>query len=176
LHPLFKNILIESNQCANANNVHFVLFTNGIELEQYLSYIGTNIDILINYNNFLSLSFEQNNKLKNTLHHIYELGWFHNGKVTCGCNLHLNEINYLWIWDFVDKYKIKHLRCSVVSPGGIYTSWKKNKNEYFLRMKPIFLNFCKEAQKRKVILNLDCGHIPSCYFNKEEIELIKEVT
>lgn len=33
LHPQFKEILIESNQCANKNNTQFTLFTNGIELE-----------------------------------------------------------------------------------------------------------------------------------------------
>lgn len=36
LHPNFIEILCESNQCANRNNIQFTLFTNGIELEQYL--------------------------------------------------------------------------------------------------------------------------------------------
>lgn len=176
IHPQFKDILIETNQCANANKINFTLFTNGIELEPYLSYIGSNINILINCNDFMKMSFEQVNKFRSTLHHIFQLGWIHNEKVICGCNLHLNEINYNWIWELVDAYHIPRLRCSVVSPGGCYTLWRQNKDEYFNRMKPIFLNFCREAQRRKVVINIDCGYIPSCYFSKEEIELIKEVT
>lgn len=176
LHPQFKEILIESNQCAMANKIDFILFTNGIELEPYLSYIGSNMTILINCNNFLEMSFEQVNKFRSTLHHIFELGWLYNEKVICGCNLHLNEQHYNWIWNLVDTYHIHRLRCSVVSPGGCYVNWRTHKDEYFKKMKPIFINFCKEAQKRKVILGLDCGHIPLCYFNTDEIALINEVT
>ena len=58
LHPNFKDILIESNQCANANRTNFTLFTNGIELEQYLQYIGTNMSILINCNDFTKMTLE----------------------------------------------------------------------------------------------------------------------
>lgn len=54
LHPQFQEILIETNHCAIANKVDFTLFTNGIELEKYLPYIGMNISILINCNNLLN--------------------------------------------------------------------------------------------------------------------------
>jgi hypothetical protein len=72
----------------------------------------------------MKMSFEQVNKFRSTLHHIFQLGWIHNEKVICGCNLHLNEINYNWIWELVDSYHISRLRCSVVSPGGCYTLWR----------------------------------------------------
>ena len=38
---------------------------------------------------------------------------------------------------------LKLIRCSVVSPGGIYTDWKDKKDKYFNLMKPIYLDFCK---------------------------------
>ncbi len=54
LHPNFKDILIESNHYGAVNDVNFTLFTNGIELEQYLSCIGDKIRILINCNNIFN--------------------------------------------------------------------------------------------------------------------------
>ena len=177
LHPFFKEILIESNQCANKNNTHFTLFSNGIELERFISYIGNNISILINCNNPSSMNEKQILKFKSTIHHLYEIGWLYDSnKVTIGVNLYPNEIDYKWIWSLIDNYFIRAIRCSVVSPGGCLTSWRTNKHEYFTIMKPILLNFCKEAQKRKVRLNFDCGYIPECYFNENELMLIQEVT
>lgn len=173
LHPNFKEILIESNQCAIANDVTFILFTNGIELEQYIPYIGENIKILINCNNLFNS--KQAEQFYHTLEHCNTLGWLKTEKVKLGCNLFPNEYNYHWIWLLVDMFKIKSLRCSVVSPRGEYKNWKNRKDEYFKWMKPIFLKFCTEAKKHNIKLGMDCGYIPSCYFNKEEKDLIKEV-
>lgn len=172
LHPQFKEILIESNQCAIANNVYFTLYTNGINLEQFLPYIGDNIKILLNCND---LSDE--NQMLNfcaTLKHCQELGWL-DRKVTCGCNLYLDEYDYPWIWAIADVFHITLLRCSVTSPAGKYKDYRNHKHEYFTKMKPIFLKFCTEAAKRKITLRLDCGHIPSCYFSEEELSFIKTV-
>lgn len=174
LHPQFKEILIESNHCGITNNVNFTLFTNGIELEQYIPYIGDKIKILINCNNLFDI--KQSNSFCSTMSHCSDLGWLNNGKVQLGCNLHLQENEYKWIWLLVETFNIHFLRCSVASPGGQYIKWRNNKDEYFKRMKPIFLEFCKEAQKRNVELGLDCGYIPSCYFSNEELELIQQVT
>ena len=176
LHPNFKEILIESNQCANKNNVYFSLFTNGIELERFIPYIGNNINILINFNDFMQMTLEQAKKFRSTIEHLHQIGWLHNNRVTMGINLHLNEKDYKWIWTLADAYKIYKIRCSVTSPGGIYTPWRNNKHEYFIQMKPIFLKFCREAQKRKIQLNFDCGYIPQCYFNDKEWNLIQEVS
>ena len=173
LHPQFKDILIETNQCGAVNNINFTLFTNGIELEQYIPYIGDNIKILINCNNLFNT--EQTKSFYSTLTHCAELGWLKTGKVQCGCNLFPQETKYHWIWLLVDTFSLHFLRCSIVSPGGQYKNWRNRKDEYFKQMKPIFLDFCKEAKKRNVKLGLDCGYIPSCYFNEQELKLIKEV-
>lgn len=175
LHPQFKEILIETNKCANKNHTLFTLFTNGINLDPFIPFIGEHICILINCNEIKNMQKQQIINFNTTLQHLFNIGWFQNGKAHCGCNLYPDCLDYYWIWDIVDRYNLRELRCSVASPGGQYTKWRQAKNEYFLKMKPIFLNFCKEAQKRKVRLDLDCGHIPICYFNTEELQLIEEV-
>lgn len=50
LHPEFKDILILTNKYCSIFNTRATLFTNGIELEQYLPYFGNDIDALININ------------------------------------------------------------------------------------------------------------------------------
>jgi hypothetical protein len=97
-------------------------------------------------------------------------------KCTLGCNIHLNCKNYQFIWDIVDKYHLPAIRCSVVSPGGCYLSWRnKNKQDYYNLLKPIFLNFCEKAKEHNCLLNMDCNKIPICYFNQEELELVYSV-
>lgn len=173
LHPNFKDILIESNYYGITNDVNFTLFTNGIELEQYLSCIGDKIRILINCNNIINTN--QMESFYSTITHCFDLGWLNSDKARLGCNLHLQEKQYEWIWSLVDTFDIHFLRCSVVSPGGEYLNWRNKKDEYFKQMKPIFLEFCKEAKKRNVKLGLDCGYIPSCYFSNKELDFIKSI-
>lgn len=173
LHPNFKDILIESNNYGTVNDINFILFTNGIELEQYLPYIGDKIRILINCNNIFNINQKEN--LYSTITHCFNLGWLNNDKVQLGCNLYIQEDQYEWIWSLVDTFNIHFLRCSVVSPGGKYQNWRNKKDEYFKQMKPIFLEFCKKAKKRNVKLGLDCGYIPSCYFSNEELEFIESI-
>lgn len=173
LHPQFENILKITKQKTTMSIKPSILFTNGIELEKYLPLMD-NIDILINCNDPKYFTKEQSFKFNATLDKIFQLDWF-NTKVTCGCNIHLNNTDYSYFWNIVDKYKLKTARCSVVSPGGIYKDWKSKKDEYFTLLKPIFLNFCQEAKKHDCVLCMDCAHIPFCYFNDMEIELIKSI-
>ena len=86
----------------------------------------------------------------------------------------MNCTDYSYMWNVVDKYNLDHIRCSVVSPGGIYIPWREKKEEYYNIMKPIFIQFCKDAIKHHCRLGMDCGHIPMCYFTLEEKEIVQE--
>lgn len=173
LHPNFIDIInITKEKC---NNRKITLFTNGIELEQFLPYLN-DIDLLINYNNPDNLTKIQFDKLQNSLDKAYKMGLLTEEKEGfIGCNIYLDCSNYNYIWEIVDKYSLTAIRCSVVSPSGKYIDWRNKKDEYFKLLKPIYLNFCEEALKHKCKLIMDCSHIPSCYFNEEECKLIEEV-
>lgn len=173
LHPDFVEILKETNRYCKECNTDATLFTNGIELEKFLPYIGERIGILINCNSPQFQSAEAFKKQRETLDHLDSLSWFDN-KANCGCNLHPGCIDYKYIWDIVDRYHLDHLRTSVVSPAACYESWRKDKEGYYKFMKPIFLQFCKEGKKHRCRLGIDCGHIPMCYFTEEEAELVRE--
>jgi hypothetical protein len=179
LHPDFENILKETNKYCKQCNTTATLFTNGINLDSFLPYIGERIGVLINCN---SPEFMKPEYWKSTIElfdHLDSLSWFDdkpNGpaKANIGCNVYPGLTDYSYIWEIVDKYHIPHLRTSVVSPGGIYWDMRQDKEKYYSIMKPIFINHCKNAIKHKCILHMDCGHIPECYFSVEELEIVKK--
>lgn len=174
LHPDFKEILKETNKYCREVNTGATLFTNGINLNEFLPYLGERIGLLINCNGPEYQPADLFSKQKETLDHLYELSWFDN-RATCGCNIHPGQTDYKYFWDIVDRYHLSHARVSVVSPAAQYEEWRKDKEGYYHMMKPIFLDFCREARKHKCTLNIDCGHIPMCYFTMEEKELVEEV-
>lgn len=171
LHPDFIEILKETNKYCKECNTSATLFTNGIELDKFLPYIGERIGILINCNSPKFQSSELFKKQRETLDHLDSLSWF-DTKVSCGCNIHPGCDDYSYIWEIVDRYHLNHLRTSVVSPAACYAEWRKDKEGYYMMMKPKFLAFCEDARKHNCRLNIDCGHIPMCYFTEEEKELV----
>lgn len=172
LHPKFKEILIHINEFNKQTNSRSVIFTNGILLKDFLPYIGISTSILININN---LEKEINNKLLETLEDINSLNWFENNKVTLGCNLYLQEKNYNFFWNIVDKFlnKIKNVRVSVTAPNE--EKLKNDKELYYNSMKEVFLNFVNEAKKRNLKITYDCNQIPLCFFNDEEKKIINSL-
>lgn len=174
LHPHFDGILKETNRYCRECNTDSTLFTNGIELERFLPYIGDRTGLLINCNAPEYQTTEIYQKQRKTLDHLYDLSWF-DRKASCGCNIHPGCKDYSYMWDIVDRYKLNHIRCSVVSPAACYEEWRKDKEGYYNMMKPVFLQFCKDAAKHNCRLGMDCGHIPMCYFNIEERETVESI-
>lgn len=174
LHPHFDNILKETNKYCRECDTDSTLFTNGIELEKFLPYIGDRIGLLINCNSPEYQATELYQKQRKTLEHLYDLSWF-DRKASCGCNIHPGCKDYSYMWDIVDRYKLNHIRCSVVSPAACYEEWRKDKEGYYNMMKPVFVQFCKDAIKHECRLGMDCGHIPMCYFSIEEREIVESI-
>lgn len=173
LHPQIKDILnITREYCIN-NMTHALLFTNGILLGKYLNDLEC-INILININSPDIMTDDQWSKINAALNVAKHMNYFNN-KITLGCNIHMNQTDYSYIWKMLLTLNVNRLRISVVSPGGVYQSWKSNKDEYFTKIKPIFMKFCEDAYKYHITLMLDCSFIPICYFTDDEKDLINKV-
>lgn len=170
LHPHFDEILKEVNLYCNRVDTTATLFTNGIDLDRFLPDIGDRIVILLNTNSPRYMTAEQHSKLIDTLDHLDLLCWF-DRKVTLGCNIFRELDDYSYIWDFVDKYHLKKLRTSVTAPN---PKLNMGKEEYYLSMKDKFISFCLDAINHHCMLNIDCNHIPDCYFNNKELDIFKE--
>lgn len=174
LHPHFKDILQETNRYCRETNTSATLFTNGIELDPFLPEIGERIGLLINCNSPHDQPSDLYKKHLDTLEHLAALSWF-DQRANCGCNLHPGCTDYSWMWEIVDKYHLNHIRTSVVSPAASYESYRRHKEKYYLLMKPIFLQFAKDATAHNCRLNMDCGHIPMCYFDLAERAMLEKI-
>lgn len=175
LHPEFIKILNILNNFCEETGKESILFTNGINLEKFISYISPKMSVLINLNDPSTMSKQQLNNLNNSLYKLFKDGKLSglNPQFSCGCNLSLKIKNYDFFWNYVDIFNLKKVRVSVTAPNN--DNLKKNKEEYYKKMKKIFLDFIIKAKKRNVSVYIDCNHIPLCYFSSSENEIIKKV-
>lgn len=174
LHPHFSDIIKEVNIYCRDCDTGATLFTNGIYLDKFVSELGDRFGILINCNPPEEMGPENEKKFHAMMDHLSLLSWF-GRRANCGCNLHIGRTDYSYIWELVERYRLPRLRVSVTAPGGVYTGWRAKKEEYYSRMKPIFLQFCKDAKEHGIHLGSDCNHIPECYYTKSELDLVAEV-
>lgn len=175
LHPHFDKIVEETNKFCREFDADVTLFTNGTNLEKYMSALSERVHLLINVNHPDKQPAQTWQATVKCLEKCYELGWF-GTRVSIGCNVYPTLDNYSYIWDICERFDIHDLRTSVVSPGGCFWNMREDKEAYFNLMKPKFLEHCKNAIEHRVVLGMDCGHIPGCYFNKEELDLIYKAT
>ena len=172
LHPHFSEIMKEVNRYCRELNTGATLFTNGTNLEKYLPDIGERTGLLINVNSPKYTPPEEYQKTMAVLEHLADLSWF-DMRANIGCNIYPGLDDYTYIWEITDRYHIDHVRTSVVSPGGCFANMRNDKEKYYMDMKPVFLEHCKNAIEHHCRLNMDCGHIPDCYFTAEEAEIVR---
>lgn len=180
LHPGFMDIIITLQKYCSMYNCEGLIFTNGIKLKSWLPYLGSNIGILVNCNAPKYQSKENYEATIDSLRQAYKLGYIKTDKLRVGCNIYLGLDDYSYFWeDIVEPFKVKCIRCSVVSPGGCYMKeWRhqEKKEEYYSALKPAFMEFVREAKKHDCFLELDCNQIPPCYFTEEEKQEVIEVS
>lgn len=168
LHPNFDLILKATIDFCEKNNTYGLLFTNGIELEQYIHLLTPRIKILINLNHPDILKEDKWNKLQNTLKSLEKNNMLK--QVSFGINLYHDIKTYNYIFDLLNQYGKYELRVSYVAPTNKYLTF--NKEEYYLKAKQIFLPFMEQAKQNNIIIKIDCNHIPNCYFSEKEQEFL----
>lgn len=170
LHPFFSDILKEVNIYCRDLNTSATLFTNGIELDKFIPEIGERIGVLLNLNSPDYMKPDQWKKTTELLEHLSLLSWL-DTRVNIGCNVYRELDDYSYIWDIVDKYNIHKLRTSVTAPN---PNLKMSKEEYYFSMKDKFIKHCKDAIEHRCHLNIDCNHIPECYYTDDELDIVKQ--
>lgn len=166
LHPDFDSILLETDRYCRNLNATSMLYTNGSNLKEYLPYITENI--------LITLNCLDNPKQKEIIALLDDLDYFSEEQAILRCNLHLGEKRYRYFWDIIDQYHITYAEIIITSPFGEYNRYAYDKEKYYTLMKPIFLQFCKNAIKHNCVLAVGCPEIPSCYFSQEEQEIIDQ--
>ena len=174
LHPNFSEVLKEINRYCVETVSTAMLFTNGTNLEKYIPDLREWTGILINVN---SPKYVQEKEYQNTIRAIecLDASWFAVKRANIGCNIYPGLNDYDYIWDIVKRYHINHIRTSVVSPGGCFIDMRNDKEKYYNILKPVFLEYCKNAIKHDCVITLDCGHIPECFFTEDELEIVHRI-
>ena len=174
LHPLFKDFL-EIFHSIKKDGYFLVnqIFSNGTNLLPYIDLLQE-MEVTININNPLIVGQE---KYQLTCNTIQELNKNTDIITFYAFNLYLG-VDYNFILDFLKKYPPKEsVRISYVDPRHINKENKyfQNKDKYFEDGKDLCLSFTKELQKLKIQAHWDCAHIPHCFYNNEELKLLKTV-
>lgn len=175
IHPEILQII---ELIANFTHIHCynktpLMFTNGINLYNLDSNILNKINLLININNLKKIDNNKFNQLILSLEFLKKNHFFKNNKVFFGFNIYPDMTNYNFIFELAKQYRISSLRCACVAPPEHLFNLK-NKEQYFIKEKEIFLNCCYQALINNIILDLDCTQIPLCYFTKEEKILLSQ--
>jgi MoaA/NifB/PqqE/SkfB family radical SAM enzyme len=179
LHPQFLDIISTLQKYCQLYDCPGLIFTNGILLRPWLPFLGPNVSALVNCNSPQYQTKENYQATLDSLKQAHRLGYIQNDKVRIGCNLHLQLNDYSYIWtDIVEPFGVKYIRCSVASPGGCYADqWRhqSEKQKYYATLKPLFMNFIRDAKKHNCVLEFDCNQIPHCFFTEAEKAEIMEV-
>ena len=168
IHPNFISILKKIQNLAAEKNATVRIFSNGLELYNYINLFNNNTLTLLNVNHPNIIGINNFNKIKLTLYCFKEQRKMN--QVDIGINLYPKLSDYNYIIDLANKFNFSKIRCSYVAPACQYQG--VNKTEYYNNAKPLFLNFVKDCKKNNIQINLDCNHIPFCYFSSEEKELM----
>lgn len=184
LHPQFDVIAKKALDFAIRHDAYCSVYTNGINLKYWLyNYMNTFTDVhmiyLINCNSPEIMGQDNYDNMIDSLDVCKAFDMFKPQgaklRVTLGCNLFPTDSReyYDYFWELVERYHAPRVRVSVVTPCGDFASLKdKPKDEYFKAMKEVFLQFCANAIKHNCTVDLDCGYIPACYFNADEMRLL----
>ena len=177
-NPYITEILSLLNDYSKKKEFNNCFWTDGVNLCEYINLFPQNAHFEINIK---SPEIIGNEKYKRLLFSLNELNErrkivrkiFKHGEETIEANLIptcslIQEItDYSFFWNIVNKFQLKIARVSLTFP-------KENidKKDFYLKMKPIFMNFIQEAFDRRVLLLYECNNIPPCFFKSDELAMI----
>lgn len=169
IHPDFQQILIELNKYCVDNDTYVFVYTNATNLEQYITYIGDRIHIVIDCITTEAQNIDYFEEQKKFLDRAYNLSWFDN-KCLCRFNLYPNMEDIDFMWDFVKEYKLKKIELAITAPS---EEQKVDKKEFYKTMALILTHVCQKAIDNNCSIILSNGYaIPICFLTDEQYAII----
>ncbi len=169
LHPMFEQIIELTERRVDLSNV--TLFTNGLNLEKYLEIIKDKpLNILINY----SAVIKMESTIKDHLFtNIVKLNDFYK-RVTIGLTIEETDDDYMEVFDYIKKYKLKYLRLSCAVPNNI-ESQRYDIIPYYYAIKEKMLDIVVKALELGVMPVYDCNQLPICLVTNNERNKLKKM-
>lgn len=172
IHPNFENILKRVKEFCRLHDTRCSVFSNGIRLYEYARLISDNAGCLVNVNHPDVVGAKNWEEILRSLNRIKVCSGL--DQINLGVNLYSTLRDYDFIFDLAHNYRKDSVRVSYVAPTCSFS--KVEKNSYYTEAKEIFLPFVEKAKSYGLRVRLDCNHIPRCYFNDRELELVDSVT
>lgn len=166
LHPNFDLILKETDKYCRNLDATAMVYTNGARLKEYFPYFTENILISLNYTG-------EQEQLE-IIDFLHQQEFFQQDLAMLKCPLYLGQKRYRDFWDIVRKYSLKKIETCITMPFADYNKYRYDKERYYNLMKPIFLQFCKDAINYDCVISIGCPEIPMCFFTKEEQEILNQ--
>ena len=174
LHPFFATILnsLLSFQKEIASKNRLLLFTNGLQIDNYIDYIPE-LNLLVNINSSNTIGFQNYQTLINNLDIMHQVSEGADNDISLGINLYPEIDDFSFIFDLAKKYHKNKIRYSCSCQN--YKNYKNMpKKEYYNLSKDIFINFLQMSKNNNIKIQLDGNSIPFCFLSPEEQQLFAE--
>ena len=171
IHPNFLFILSQVVGFCKNHDAQCIVYSNGIHLGEFAWFFKDKVKCLMNVNHPDIVGDRNWNSIINSLDRIDKFGNINN--ITLGVNLYRTLDDYEFIFELANKYNRKTIRVSYAAPTCEFSNF--GKEDYYNEAKEIFLPFASRAKDNGVGIDLDCNHIPRCYFNDKELAMLDKV-
>ena len=170
LHPAFQ-ILMEM-LIANRRVSGVTLYTNGILLDQFIpQVVFPKIHLLVNCNCPLTIGENAYNHIQQNLDTLIQ-NYHMKDRIDLGINLYSDNMDYSYIIELLQRYKLNTLRISVTVPD-FSTCGETDSLEYFRKRKQFLLRFLRDLDSIHVMPYYDCNRPPYCIWTEEEKEWLE---
>ena len=165
LHPVFQ--LLMEMMIANPKVSGITLFTNGLLLDQFIPQIThPKVKLLVNCNSPLIIGEKSYDRMRSNLDTLI-WQYYMKDRVHLGINLYSIDMDYTYIMELLQRYKMHNLRISVSVPDFSSCS-ESHVLEYFRKHKEFLLEFFRKMDSIQVMPYYDCNNPPYCIWNDEE--------
>jgi radical SAM protein with 4Fe4S-binding SPASM domain len=96
-------------------------------------------------------------------------------RVTLGVTIYRPGFDWEPLVALAERFGISHLRYSIAAPTVTDPrSWNIEPARDFPALAAIVVALTREAHRRKLRIQSDCGYIPPCMFTKEELDVLRD--
>ena len=171
IHPQFSEMLKYIEGCEKIEGA--TIYTNGIIMGDFADlFKNSKFSLLVNCNSPKDIGKAQFDRLCKSLDRLFECP---NAKqrINFGVNLYSNDFVYSYIISLLERYDLHKVRISVTVPNT--DNLKSNDAlDYLKSRKQYVYDFLQECDRHLIVPYYDCNVLPSCVWNDDEANWMKE--
>lgn len=170
LHPAFQ-LLVEM-LIMNKKVTGVTLYTNGLLMGNYIPQLThPKLKILVNCNSPAIIGEKAFGTMRQNLDTLI---WNHymKDRIHLGINLFSDDLDYTYILELLQRYKLDKLRISVTVPD-FSSCGKIDVLDYFSNRKEFLMKFFRDMDSIHAIPYYDCNIPPYCIWSDEEKEWLE---